>query len=536
MKRKLFVSLLMAILLLCIFTISASAESGTCGDNVTWELSADGVLTISGTGDMTDYTLLTRLWSKQQASITKIVIHDGVTSIGDYSFYDFTALQDVTIPGSVTRIGADAFSGCESLPSVTIPESVTRIDSSAFSGCDALSSVSIPDSVVDMGGSVFYGCSGLTDVTYSKGLTSIPDSTFGCCDSLLTFEVPQWVTSIGDYAFSNCEELQTISIHAGVTSIGFRALNQTPSLTAIELAEDHPVYSTDESGALFNKDKTELIAFLSTFSGDYTVPDGVTLIHDYAFQSCTGLTGVHIPSCVETIGEWAFNDCVNMARLTLSEGLVNIGTSAFWGCTGLTELTIPGTVATIPQNAFLECKNLESITLSEGIQRIENYAFGYAYKITRIDIPDSVTDLSCSALVCCIDLEYLSLPGKLESVTGSLENCESLRYVQFRGNPPAEYEELFIKGRMCNEVSVQVFYPFDDPLWTAEVRDAFGSDAVWFTYGDEEARGVIAEGSNHETIRWQFTRDGVLTFRGEGDMYGWELGDSNCMMNRFAQW
>ena len=143
-------------------------DSGSCGENVTWTLTADGTLTISGTGAMTDYTYDSRSpWYSCRTYIKRVVMQQGVTSIGDHAFWDCSGLTSVTIPDGVTSIGDSAFSGCTALTSVTIPGSVTSIGGGAFSGCTGLTSVTIPDSVTSIDGYAFSGCDSLTDVYYA---------------------------------------------------------------------------------------------------------------------------------------------------------------------------------------------------------------------------------------------------------------------------------------------------------------------------------------------------------------------------------
>ncbi|MBR0064693.1 MAG: leucine-rich repeat domain-containing protein, partial [Paludibacteraceae bacterium] len=130
---------------------SLFAESGTCGDNLTWNLT-DGVLTISGTGKMTDFSYPDYgPWYSSRSSIKTVNIGDGVTSIGDDAFYNCSALTSVTIGNSVTSIGNYAFYECRSLTSVTIPNSVTSIGDGAFYNCSSLTSVTIPNSVTTIG-------------------------------------------------------------------------------------------------------------------------------------------------------------------------------------------------------------------------------------------------------------------------------------------------------------------------------------------------------------------------------------------------
>ena len=124
------------LLITLLVSLSAYAEkSGTCGDNLQWKLTDEGVLTITGTGKMKNYSGSSRLWSAYKNVIKQVIIDDGVTTIGYSAFYRCSSLTSVTIPNSVTEIGVGAFSYCSSLTSVTIPSSVTTIWHSAFYGC-----------------------------------------------------------------------------------------------------------------------------------------------------------------------------------------------------------------------------------------------------------------------------------------------------------------------------------------------------------------------------------------------------------------
>ncbi len=158
-------------------SVTASQTSGTCGENLKWELD-NGTLTISGTGEMNSYICSKTPWYNSVRNIEKIVIKQGVTDIGGYAFSYCSSLTSITIPSGVTDIGESAFYGCSSLTSITIPSSVTDIGGSAFSDCSSLTSITIPDSVTFIGGSAFYGCSSLTNITIPSRVTSIGDCAF----------------------------------------------------------------------------------------------------------------------------------------------------------------------------------------------------------------------------------------------------------------------------------------------------------------------------------------------------------------------
>ena len=262
-------------------------------DNLTWKLDADGTLTISGTGAMKDYDYNNNPSpaNQKKGSVKKVVIKDGVTSIGKDAFKNCSNLKSITILDSVTSIGDFAFSDCSSLTSITIPDSVTSIGDFAFSGCssltsitilDSVTSITIPDSVTRIGDFAFSGCSSLTSITIPDSVTSIGDDAFSYCRSLTSITIPDRVTSIGNLAFYDCSGLTSITIPDSVTSIGDDAFSYCRSLTSI------------------------------------TIPDRVTSIGNLAFYDCSGLTSITIPDSVTSIGKDAFSSCTKLKTISLS--------------------------------------------------------------------------------------------------------------------------------------------------------------------------------------------------------------------------
>ena len=196
--------------------------SGTCGaegnngDNLTWILDDEGVLTISGTGAMASWNLKGSPWYANKDKIESVMIEDGVTSIGIAAFIDCSSLASITLPNSIRSIGGYVFKNCSSLTSITIPNSVTSIGSYAFSGCSNLASITISNSVKSIGGYVFENCSSLTSITIPNNVKSIGIIAFYNCSSLKSITIPNSVTSIGDSAFRNCSSLTSV-IYLGTT-------------------------------------------------------------------------------------------------------------------------------------------------------------------------------------------------------------------------------------------------------------------------------------------------------------------------------
>ena len=287
--KKRILALLLGVSLLCTFfaqalPVASAAEvtdSGGCGENLTWTLNTDGLLTISGTGEMEDYSSYGNVpWNGLVDKINCVVIRNGVTSISDGAFWGCTGLTSITIPDSVTSIGDSAFDCCTGLTSITIPDSVTSIGGWAFLDCTGLTSITIPDSVTSIGYGAFAYCTGLTSITVSGGNKKF-DSRNNCNGIIETAyntlisgckntDVPDSVTSIGDRAFYGCTGLTTITIPNSVTSIGRHAFRGCTGLTNI------------------------------------TIPDSVTVIGVSAFWDCTRLTSVCFMGDAPVVNERSF--------------------------------------------------------------------------------------------------------------------------------------------------------------------------------------------------------------------------------------
>ena len=298
---------------------------GTCGESVNWIMTGDGILTISGTGRISNYDFNNSApWAKCRAYIKCVVIKPGVRAIGSYAFCNCSSLTSVTIPNSVTSIGWGTFDGCTSLTRVTIPSSVTSIGNYAFS-YTSLTSVTIPNSVTSIGGGTFDGCTSLTRVTIPNSVTSIGLRAFEGCTSLTSVTIPNSVTSIGDSAFDDCTSLTSVTIPSSVTRIGQSVFENCSSLTRI------------------------------------TIPNSVTSIGWKAFKGCKSLPSVTIPNSVTSIRPSAFENCTSLTSVKLPSALQSIYSETFSNCTALTSVTIPKSVTSIDDNAFHCCESLADV-------------------------------------------------------------------------------------------------------------------------------------------------------------------------------
>ena len=192
-------------------------------------------------------------------------------------------------------------------------------------------------------------------------VTSIGNSAFHRCTSLGSVTLPGSITNIGNNAFRECSNLASITIPDGVASIGPGAFYECSSLSAIEVGAGNVNY-TDINGVLFNAEVTALIGFPAGKAvANYTVPEGVTSIREWAFYHCASLGSVTLPEGVASIGPGAFYGCSSLRSVTLPGSVTSIGNSTFRYCSSLNSVTLPGSVTSIGGSAFRNCTSLSRV-------------------------------------------------------------------------------------------------------------------------------------------------------------------------------
>ena len=494
--------------------------------------------------------------------LTNVTIPDSMTSIDSYTFNGCTGLTNVTIPDSVTSIGGGAFYGCTGLTSVTIPDSVTNIGSYAFRGCTGLTSITIPDSVTSIDDYAFADCTGLASITVSSGnknydsrnncngiietatnklisgckntdipdsVTSIGDNAFCGCTGLTSITIPDSVTSIGIFTFTDCTGLTSVTIPNSVTSIGDFVFGGCTGLTSIIVEGDNPNYSSDVSGVLFNKEKTELICCPGGKTGSYTIPDSVTSIGNCAFEGCTGLTSIIVegdnPNYSSDVSGVLFNKekteliCCpggKTGSYTIPDSVTSIGNCAFEGCTGLTSIIVEGDNPNYSSDVSGVLFNKEkteliccpggktgSYTIPDSVTSIGNCAFEGCTGLTSIivegDNPNYSSDVSGvlfnkekTELICCPGGKTGSytIPDSVTSIGNcAFEGCTGLTSVCFLGDAP--------------EIGYSVFQILDDEsdayinipgltLYYIEGKSGWTTP----TWGEEEYPTAVWDGVN----------------------------------------
>lgn len=180
---------------------SILAQNGTCGASLTWNLT-NGVLTVSGTGDMYDYSLSSPQWTPYESSINTVVIDEGVTRIGACAFNYYTSLQNVTISNTVTSIGKGSFANT-SISSIDIPNSVKEIGNASFQSCEYLTSVTIGNSVTSISNYAFSGCNAIRSFTCKA---VYPPVCYSFCFNGVNKSIPLYVPKESVDSYSKAEE------------------------------------------------------------------------------------------------------------------------------------------------------------------------------------------------------------------------------------------------------------------------------------------------------------------------------------------
>lgn len=224
---------LLCVGLLCEGAPSVAAAEGTCGENLTWVL-AEGRLTISGSGPMTDYNEFNMPpWLKHADLIQRVVVEKGVTSVGDLSFYHCEALTTVSLSDTVQTVGKMSFAGCSALRTILLPQ-VQEIRRGCFFGCVGLTNILLPDTLRVIGDQAFYMCEGLGGIVIPAGVESLGSSVFAYCDSLVYVRVEAPLDTLPYWSFYGCENLDSLYLPNTVKTVEEGALSECDSLYYVD--------------------------------------------------------------------------------------------------------------------------------------------------------------------------------------------------------------------------------------------------------------------------------------------------------------
>ncbi len=383
----------------CVFTPEVLAESEVIGSGalgmkktITYTFTADGVLTLSGEGKLSDLTGIPYF-----DDIVHVIIEDGITDIGYKTFKGAPKLVSVTMADSITEIGNTAFSGCTSLETVKLSDGLTELPLSLFYQCSSLKEVTLPENLKTIGNYCFRGCSSLTEVTLPEGIVTIEKECFRDCAALERIVALSDIQDIKEGAFYGCLALKHLDLGEGLKSIGNNGFTFCSSLEELSLGNQ------------------------------------IESIGEQAFSYCDSLKRMEIPDSVKNL-ETAnlFNNCSSLKEVVFPKGLKSLGDSCFYKCTSLEEITIPEGVSSIGVSCFKECTSLTSVELPDSITDLRGYSFAQCTALKEFPSLGNVKILYSYSFEGCTALAEIRIGSKTEVVgAGCFKDCTGLKKLVF---------------------------------------------------------------------------------------------------------
>ncbi len=390
----------------------AAQTENTCGEHLTWTLE-DGVLTIAGTGPMTEYSpnpdgwfsiTDNTPWKEDKASIQKVIVEEGVTTLTNSAFRNCTALTEVSLPDTLTAIGDVAFMKT-AISALDVPASVTTFGFLPFQGTPWISelsaplvinhvllsvpanseTVSVPEGVTELASFAFQAArSTMTSVSLPTTLTKLDNGAFLSCSVLSALTLPDSLATMGADCFASCKALKSLTIPDGITAIPDGCMAQCISLEEIVL----PDCVTEIGKAAFQN---------CTALQTAPFPAGPCKIGDCAFYGCTAITEAIIPAG-NTWGIGAYAYCSGLTEIQFAPDMTEIPACMFYGCNELSALTLPEQITAIGAEAFVGCTKLTEVTLGKQVTEIGPYAFGFASVVERVKSDSSGAHVSMTPL------------------------------------------------------------------------------------------------------------------------------------------
>lgn len=454
---------------------------------------------------------------------------NGVTSIGSYVFQSCLALDAIVIPDSVKSIGYGAFGGCANIASVKLGSGVENIGAAAFRGTKLwqeadnyfivdkwlLERKNVDDTngdlrsldIVGIAQSAF--ASGTLTSAYQlpNSLVYINEYAFTACN-MSSVTVGNSVKEIGDYAFYKCPYLKTVVLGNSVETIGSSAFEECEQLTAksssgntniniprsVKRIGSKAFYKTalwSSSTDIMVVDKW-VVGCKEEASGALEVPSGTVGIADFAFSNCSTVTGVYMPSTVESIGAGAFYSCNALASVSIPAGVKAIKTVTFYLCDSLTEITIPSSVEVIESFAFRACSKLDNVRIPDSVTEIGVGAFSFCDLLVDITIGNSVEKIGEYAFAYGVSLNKIVLPDSLMDISSyAFYRCSALAEIDFGRGVHSIGDHAFYQCTMLSELDLPdnitsigdyAFYKCK-AMWKLKIGDNVCSVGKYAFYG-----------------------------------------------------
>lgn len=488
MKKRLLSILLVLLTALTLLPLGALADDNNkCGENLTWEF-ADGILTISGTGDMYDYSEdYLAPWNEHCLEITNVTISGGVTSIGSYAFC-YCSVKSITLPFGLKHIGISAFFYCPNIQQIKIPDSVEYIDPYAFSCCKGLHTVQLPASLTLISEELFAECDNLRNLSIPDTVTEIGANAFSKCTEFSLTGLPSSIKSIGAAAFANCGNIESLALPGTLESIGEAAFGGTIIDKASFDGTLEKWAAIGGDGCGIAQDKIDFLEHTCDFSGwkydehkhwqqctcgktqnegEHTGDGDTCTVCDAALSEALGSGSIDgglswslsRSGALTISGSGKMPDFSSVANaapwdkqkdkiqsVVIESGVQSISGGAFSGCTALEKVSISDTVAQIDLNAFGGCTSLAAFEVAEGNKAflsVGGVLFSADKELLRCPVgkaadytvPSGTVAIAGGAFKDCSKLESLVIPDSVISIGKSaFENCAALKRITLPKN------------------------------------------------------------------------------------------------------
>lgn len=485
MKNRLLSILLVLLMALTLLPLGALAdENNKCGEDLTWNLDEIGILTISGTGEMYDYSEdYLAPWSEHCLEITSITIGDGVTSIGSSAFC-YCSVKSITLPFGLKHIGSSAFFNCPNIQQINIPDSVEYIDPYTFSCCKGLHTVQLPASLTLISEELFAECDNLRNLSIPGSVTEIGANAFSKCTAFSLTELPDGIQRIGAAAFENCGRIEELVLPETLEHIGEAAFGGTVIGKASFEGTPEKWAAIGGDGCGIARDKIDFLGHICDFGsswqydthkhwkqcscgktqneGEHTGDGDTCTVCGAALSEALGSGSIDgglswslsRSGALTISGSGKMPDFSSVAyaapwdeqkdkiqSVVIESGVQSISGGAFSGCTALEKVGISDTVAQIDLNAFDGCTALAEFEVAADNKAFSSdggVLFSADKKLLRCPVgksadytvPSGTVAIAGGAFKDCSKLESLVIPDSVTAFGKSaFENCAALKRI-----------------------------------------------------------------------------------------------------------
>ena len=433
---------------------------GACGDSIQWSFDTqDSTLIVSGNagipfvGEGGPWRAISGI---EQGSIAHLVIEEGITSIGEYSFYYCTNLKTIDLPQSLTAIYDYAFEHCSSLTEITIPTNIKILSQYAFDYCSSITSIawnaknySITYNYTHGYGtfesrSPFYRIrSQITSFVFGEEVESLWEYCCRGMNKLITITIPEKVKSIGNESFRDCSSLKSVIFPDSLTSIGIDAFAGCSNIVSIRIPKSvrtfgegafmgcnnlKSVYIDDlktwcsasfngEDGGMSNPLSNSACLYLNNELVDtLVIPDSITSIGRYSFVNCTSIKTISLPTTLSFLGDMAFARCPFLDSVLYDAKDCNLQSGTPFYNAGVKSFVFGTNIEMIPKYICMSLTNLSSIIIPESVTYIGEMAFYGCSSISTITLPANLKKIEDEAFKRCTNLSVVYSRAKLPPV------------------------------------------------------------------------------------------------------------------------